>query len=374
MMIRTKTVAILSLTAALTVVVWPQMATMRAAAAKAADTLPARLTDEEFWALSQESSEPNGQFQSDNLVSNEQYLQYVVPDLIKRVPAGGVYLGVGPEQNFTYIAALKPKMVFITDIRRGNLCMHLMYKAIFELSKDRADFLELLFNKKRPAGLTDKSTASDLAYAFWDVMTSSEEVYKANLKRIQDHLTVTHHLPLSSDDLAGIEYIYSHFWWDGMRINYNSSNPAAAGNRGPGNMAMYGDLMLLTDAAGTSWYYLNTEESFRTLKDLESKNLFVPVVGNFAGPKALRAVGKYVREHGATVSAMYLSNVEQYLNQDGIWGSFCANVASMPLDAKSTFIRSARAGGAGGSGLMNYLGSMHDETAACGRSAARAVQ
>ena len=374
MMIRTKTVAILSLTAALTVVVWPHAATLRAAAPTTADTLPARLTDEEFWALSQDSSEPNGQFQSDNLVSNEQYLQYVVPDLVKRVPAGGVYLGVGPEQNFTYIAAIKPKMVFITDIRRGNLCMHLMYKAIFELSKDRADFLELLFNKKRPAGLTEKSTASELSYAFWDVVTSSEEVYKANLKKIQDHLTVTHHLPLSTDDLAGIEYIYSHFWWDGMRINYNSSNPAAASNRTPNSMAMYGDLMLLTDAAGTSWYYLNTEESFRTLKDLETKNLFVPVVGNFAGPKALRAVGKYVRDHGATVSAMYLSNVEQYLSQDGIWGSFCANVASMPLDATSTFIRSARAGGAGGSGLMNFLGSMHDETAACGRAAARAVQ
>jgi len=373
MVMRTKTLAIAALTAALTVVVWTPAATLAAPSA-AADTLPARLSDEEFWALSQDSSEPNGQFQSDNLVSNEQYLQWVVPDLIKRVPSGGVYLGVGPEQNFTYIAATKPKMVFITDVRRGNLCMQLMYKAIFELSKDRADFLELLFNKKRPAGLTDKSTASELSYAFWDVVTSAEDVYKANLKRIQDHLTVTRHLPLGKDDLAGIEYIYSHFWWDGMRINYNSSNAAAANNRTPNNMAMYGDLMLLTDAQGASWYYLNTEESYRTLKDLETRNLLVPVVGNFAGPKALRAVGKYVREHGATVSAMYLSNVEQYLTQDGIWTIFCANVASMPLDARSTFIRSARAGGAGGSGLMNYLGSMQDDTVGCGRVARRVVQ
>jgi hypothetical protein len=132
--------------------------------------------------------------------------------------------------------------------------------------------------------------------------------------------------------------------------------------------------MLNTDGQGASWYYLNTEESFRTLKDLEERNLFVPVVGNFAGPKALRAVGKYVRYHGATVSTMYLSNVEDYLTRDGIWGSFCANVASMPLDARSTFIRSARAGGAGGSGLMSYLGSMQGETASCGRPPLHAVQ
>ena len=297
-------------------------------------------------------------------MSNEIYLQWVIPDLLARAKSSGVYLGVGPEQNFTYIAALKPKMVFITDVRRGNLCMHLMYKALFELCKDRADFVELLFNKKRPAGLTEKSSAADIANAFWDVTTSSEEVYKANLKRIQDHLTKTRGLPLSQDELGGIEYVYWHFYWDGMRINYNSSN-ANNGRGGGTRCRCTATLMLLTDGAGVSRYYLSTEESYRFLKDLETRNMFVPVVGNFAGPKALRAVGKYIRDHGATVSAMYLSNVEQYLTQDGIWNYFCANVASMPLDESSTFIRSVRGGGAGGSGLVNQLGAMLNETRGC---------
>lgn len=367
-----RTIISVGLAGLLACAAWPHAAaTITAQAgitAPAANTLPARLTDDEFWTLSQASSEPNGQFQSDNLVSNEVYLQWVIPDLISRVPQGGVYLGVGPEQNFTYIAAIRPKMVFITDVRRGNLCMHLMYKAIFELSKDRADFVELLFNKKRPAGLTDKSTVAEIANAFWEVATSSEEVYKANLKKIQDHLTVTRRLPLSKDDLDGIEYIYWHFYWDGMRINYNSSNASNNGRNGGTSMTMYGDLMLTTDGANQSRYYLATEESYRFLKDLETRNMLVPVVGNFAGPKALRAVGKYVREHGATVTAMYLSNVEQYLNQDGIWNYFCGNVASMPLDDKSTFIRSSRgSGNTGGSNLVNSLGSMLSETRACGR-------
>ena len=364
-----RALSLLGLVTILAVAAWPPGARVLAAPAawQTADTLPSRLTDEEFWRLSQDSSEPNGQFRSDNLVSNELYFQWVIPDLINRARQGGVYLGVGPEQNFTYIAALKPKMVFITDIRRGNLCMHLMYKAIFELTNNRADFVELLFNKKRPAGLTDKSTSADIANAFWDVVTSSEAVYKANLKRIQDHLTQTRHLPLGKDDLDGIEYIYWHFYWDGMRINYNSSTQQNNGGRGGSSMAMYGDLMLTTDGSNQSRYYLATEESFRFLKDLHARNVFVPVVGNFAGPKALKAVGKYVREHGGTVSAMYLSNVEQYLNQDGIWSYFCANVASMPLDEKSTFIRSASGGGGGGSGLSNYLGSMLNETRGCGR-------
>ncbi len=365
-----RTFAVLGFVAALAASVALPRPARLFAAAHAADTLSSRLTNEEFWRLSQESSEPNGQFQSDNLVSNEVYLQWVIPELLTRAPQGGVYLGVGPEQNFTYIAALKPKMVFITDIRRGNLCMHLMYKAIFELTDNRADFVELLFTKKRPAGLTDKSTIAEIANAFWDVYTSSEDVYKANLKRIQDHLTKTRGLPLSQDDLDGIAYIYRFFYADGMRINYNSSS-GNGGRGGGGSMALYGDLMLNTDGAGVSRYYLASEESFRVLKDLHERNLFVPVVGNFAGPKALRAVGQYIREHGATVSAMYLSNVEQYLNQDGLWGYFCANVASMPLDEKSTFIRSTRGGGGGrgaggGSNLVNTLGSMLNETRGCG--------
>lgn len=369
-----RTATILGLAAALAVVAWAPTSRLFAAAVTA-DTLPDRLANEEFWRLSQDSSEPNGQFQSDNLVSNEIYLQWVIPELVTRARQGGVYLGVGPEQNFTYIAALRPKMVFITDVRRGNLCMHLMYKAIFELADTRADFVELLFNKKRPEGLTEKSTIAEITNAFWDVTTSAEAVYKANLQRIQDHLTKTRGLPLSQDDLSGIEYIYWHFYWDGMRINYNSSSPNAQNGRGGNSMSMYGDLMLLTDGSNVSRHYLATEESFRFLKDLETRNMLVPVVGNFAGPKALRAVGQYVRGHGATVSAMYLSNVEQYLNQDGIWGYFCANVASMPLDEKSTFIRSSRGSGGGpGGGLVNTLGSMLNETHGCGQPARVSVR
>lgn len=339
-----------------------------ALAAQASDALPSRLSDQEFWKLVEELSEPNGYFRSDNLVSNEVYMQWVIPELLTRSRQQAVYLGVGPEQNFTYIAALRPKMVFITDIRRGNLHMHLMYKALFELTSNRADFFSLLFSKKRPAGLTEKSSAADIVNAYWNLPTSSEAEYKANLKTIQDHLTRTRGLPLGKDDLDGIEYVYWSFYWYGPAINYNSSN----GGRG---MVSYGDLVMATDGSNVSRGYLASEESFRVLRELHQKNLFVPVVGNFGGPKALRAVGRYVRDHGATIAAMYLSNVEQYLTQDGIWPLFCANVASMPLDEKSTFIRSFQSGGGGGGGLTNALGSMLNETRGCaGRISAGAVR
>ena len=330
------------------------VATPSAAPAAPDDTLPARLNDEEFWKLSQDLSEPNGYFRSDNLVSNEIWFQYTLDDLLKRTRPGGVYLGVGPEQNFTYISALKPKMVFITDIRRGNLHTHLMYKALFELSADRAEFVSRLFTKPRPANLTAKSSAADLMNAYWDIQTSPEPVYKKNLQDIFDVLQKKHSLPLSKDDLEGIEYVYHSFYWSGFAVRASPT---------------YADLMTETDEAGAFKSYLASEERFAVMKNLESKNLVIPVVGDFGGPKAIRAVGAYLKAHGATVSTFYLSNVEQYLEQDNKWQLFCGNVAALPLDVSSTFIRSTNRGrgfGPFGPGFVSRLGAMAAETKNCG--------
>src|SRR5438067_4283097 len=68
----------------------------------APDTLPSRLTDEEFWQMVTDFSETGGYFRSDNFLSNESGYQYVIPALRRSIRPGGVYVGVGPEQNFTY--------------------------------------------------------------------------------------------------------------------------------------------------------------------------------------------------------------------------------------------------------------------------------
>jgi len=327
--------------------------------------LPDKLNDQDFWRLTVDLSEPNGTFRSDNLLSNEIRYPDVLDGLIARTRNGGVYMGVGPEQNFHYLAAIRPKMAFIVDIRRGNLQLHLMYKALFELSSDRADFISRLFTKKRPDGLNSKSSADDLMNAYWDpnLKTGDEAAYRANLQAIQDVLVKKHGFPLSAEDLSGIEYVYYWFYWYGPSINYSSSstgNSGAFAGRSPTN---YADLMLATDSFGRVRSYLGTEESFAYIKELEHRNLIVPVVGNFAGPKAVRAIGKYIRDHGATVAAFYLSNVEQYLQQDSIWPTFCANVATLPLTDLSTFIRSRNGMG---------LGNMAEEVRGCAAPVARA--
>ena len=303
----------------------------------AAAQVPSSLTDQEFWRLSQSISEPDGAFRSDNLLSNEMVFARLLPEFLPQVKPGGVYLGVGPEQNFTYIVAMKAKVAFITDIRRENLHLMLMYKALFELSKDRAEFISLLFTKARPSQLTAASTIREIMGAYWDTPSGDEAAYAANLQAIQRHLTKTRALPLPQSDVDGVAQVYRAFYYYGPAMNYSAS--LSLTNIGAGNAATYRDLMTQADANGQFLTFLGSEESFKYLKDLEANNLIVPVVGNFSGPKAIRGIGEYLSARGVTVSAFYVSTVEPYLKRDGSFPTFCENVATLPMDDASVFIR-----------------------------------
>jgi hypothetical protein len=311
--------------------------------------------DEEFWHLTSEFSERAGTFQSDNLLSNERDLQQVIPDLQRGTGTPGVYLGVGPEQNFTYIAALRPQMAFIIDIRRGNFDLHLMYKALFELSADRAEFVSRLFARKRPDGLTAASTASEIFEAFARV-EPTDTMYSQNLRAIVRQLTKTHGFVLSSADTLRLQHIYTAISTYGPTIQYSTSQNAG---RWRSTEPTYRDLMVATDRTGQARGFLASEDAFAFLKKFEADNLLIPLIGNFAGPRAIRAVADYVRHRGATVSAFYFSNVEEYLRQDGLWRDFCENVAALPLTPASAFVRAVRDGRPGaGFALTNELGSI----------------
>jgi len=295
--------------------------------------LPGALSDAEFWRLVDTFSEPNGYFNSDNLLSNETTFQSVIPALKQTVRPGGVYVGVGPEQNFTYIIALEPAIAFIPDIRRGNLQEHLMYKALFEMASDRAEFLSLLFSRKRPAGLGADASIEQLMAAYSGT-SGSPELFRKNLAALKDWLSQHHTFHLEDGDLAGVEYVYSNFYAAGPSLSYNANGPGRR-NRYP----TYAELQVETDGRGQHRGYLASEQQFRAIKRYEERNLLVPIVGDFAGPKALRAVGQYARDRGAVVTTFYTSNVENYLFQSGSWERFAANVATMPVDETSTFIR-----------------------------------
>jgi hypothetical protein len=340
------------------IAVLPSAGLAQVAAQPRAQALPSRLTDQEFWKFINDISEPGGFFRSENLLSNETGYQMVIPALLSGARANRIYLGVGPEQNFTYIAALKPKMAIIFDIRRGNLLEHLLYKALFELSSNRAEFIEKLFSKTHVSGLDTNSSAEAIAAAYWDVYGDSA-IYKKNRDAVREVLSKKHGFPLNENDWIDLFWVYDQFYYNGLPITYTSSS---GGNPGRSNMPTYRTLMEANDGNGLNRGFLGTEANWRYLKDLHSKNLIVPVVGNFGGPKAIKAVGAWLKERGATVGAFYASNVEQYLFQDGLAYNYYNNVAELPIDSASVFIRS---GNSGGMGRMNGRGGMSAPNRMC---------
>jgi hypothetical protein len=282
--------------------------------------LPAALSDREFWGLTESLSEPPGKFTlSDNFVSNEPHFAESVRWL---GPAGGVYIGVGPEQNFSYIARLRPAMAFIIDIRSENRDLHLLYKALFELSADRVDFVSRLFSRPRPAGLASTASVREIFKQYEGVPPSPDQ-YSRNAALVRERLLTARGLPLSQTDLDSIDRALRAFYADGPKIDFWGSR------RVDGDRPSYQRLMTAEDATGQPRSFLATEEGFGFVKDLQSRNLIVPVVGDFGGPSAIRRVGDYVREHADVIHAFYGSNGAVYLTNKQK-AAFCRNLATLP--------------------------------------------
>lgn len=317
----------------------------------ARDTLPASLSDQAFWQVVESMSEEGGYFRSDNLLSNEDSFQRALPALQERVPRDRVYIGVGPEQNFTYLVEMEPRIAFILDIRRQNLLLHLLYKALIEQSADRIEFLSRLFSRPRPPALSSQSTARELFDTYRGVSPSPEQ-FEATLGAVLQRLTSTHGFPLSEQDRAGIRYVYQAFYDSGPDLRYGLPRAVGGGRFFPS----YAELLSATDETGTARSYLADDGRFARLKRYQERNLVVPLVGDFAGPHALQALGRYLRTHRSTVGLFYTSNVEQYLFQqaDG-WTRFAANMRALPVDEHSLILRSRFAFG-GGYGRQGFGG------------------
>src|SRR5262245_35317146 len=160
---------------------------MRGGSSVVADTLPASLSDSEFWGMIKDFSEAGGYFRSDNFLSNETGYQAVIPTLRRTIRPGGVYLGVGPEQNFTYIVGLAPRMAFVVDIRRQNMLEHLLYKALMEQCGDRVEFLSRLFSRPRPESLNSRSTPDALVRGY-ETALADDDLFETNVKFVLDYL------------------------------------------------------------------------------------------------------------------------------------------------------------------------------------------
>jgi hypothetical protein len=160
--------------------------------------------------------------------------------------------------------------------------------------------------------------------------TRSEELAQATLAAIVDRLERVHGFPLSAEDKASLKASYWPFFEHGPDIRWDPD--------GGSWIPTYAELMTGTDRDGHPHGFLASEGNFQIVKRYETNNRIVPLVGDFAGPRTIRAVGGYLKDEHDVVAAFYTSNVQAYLTGDAS-ARFLENVATLPLDKRSRFIR-----------------------------------
>jgi hypothetical protein len=307
-------------------------------AARAQSAAPMRAalaSDSTFGALIGRLSEPAGYFDTDNLISNEASYQHVLGTLRAQNVRGGAYIGVGPDQNFAYIAQVRPQVAFIIDIRRDNLLEHLLFKSLFALAPDRAQYIALLIGRPAPTPASEwrMRTPENIA-DYFDAAAPSPSAAENAVAAVR-RTVQTFGVPLSPQDLNTIERFHHAFITDGLGLRFTSYN------RGPQPYyPTLRQLILEKDLTGRQGSYLAHDEDYQYLRQMEAKNLIVPVVGNLAGTHALAAIGGEVRNRGLAVSAFYTSNVEMYLWRDGSFPQFAATTSKLPRSPNSVIIRS----------------------------------
>jgi hypothetical protein len=303
-----------------------------------------------FAARIAQLSEPGGYFDTDNLISNERSYLHVAPALRDAASGGGAYIGVGPDQNFSYIALTRPSVAFIVDLRRDNLLLHLLFKALFSMSETRVDYLSLLFGRPQPETLDPWRTADlDRIIAHVEGPRLAEPAV-ADLRARVDRTVKGFGVPLSDADFATINRFHRRFITAGLPLKFQTTGRAPQSY-----YPTYRELLLETDREGRRGNFLASESDFQFVRSLQQRDLVIPIVGDLAGPSALVGVGRLMASRGDRLAAFYASNVEFYLFADGRFPTFVQNLGQIPHTDRSVIIRSVF--GAFGQSAPGYYSS-----------------
>lgn len=293
------------------------------------------LPDSVFAALVASLSEEGGYFDTDNLISNETSYLHALGPLRARGVRGGAYVGVGPGQNFSYIAGVRPRIAFIVDIRRDNLLQHLLFKALFESAPGRVEYLALLLGKPAPEdpGAWRDRPVTDVVARFDTLGADTAAARRA--RRVVDSAVAALGVPLRAGDSVTVRGFHDAFIAEGLDLRFNTH-----GREPRSYYPTLRRLLLERDLTGEPGSYLADADDYAYVRELQRRNLVVPVVGDLAGDHAVRAVGDVLRERGEGVTVLYTSNVEFYLFRDRTFRAFAANVATLPRAEGAMIVRS----------------------------------
>lgn len=291
------------------------------------------MSDEELGRLIVRLSEDTGEFPSDNFVSNETSYLHVAPAFLDPDIEGRAYVGVGPEQNLTYLTLMKARMSYIVDIRRQNMLQHLLFRALIEPSDTREGFLRRLTS--RPLAQDTEPLSADAPIeAICDRVArtrpdaasveAGEEATVALMKRLG--------LPEKAGDRRAIRNVLRAFAKKGLDLTYSMEGSRRRYPR-------LRELLAARDDGGAQLGFLASRGRYDLLRSMMKANRIVPVVGDFLGDIALKGVAEDMRRRDLKLGVFYTSNVEEYLWPQKSYQRFVDNVKTFPIDGSSRIAR-----------------------------------
>ncbi|MCA1686281.1 MAG: hypothetical protein LC745_09940 [Planctomycetia bacterium] len=288
-------------------------------------TFPAR--DERLDHLVNRLTERGEGPHADNLVSNEDSYPRVAGALARLGCPGGIYVGVGPDQNFTMIAQARPAIAFVVDLRRRNLLLHLLHKALFSLSPDRVAYLGRL-TARRPTRLSGDPSGRDLVDAFARVPFENGRLGAA----VAEVAAVLRPLEIVRDgEWAALATIQARLAGPGMSARFLA-------------LPMYPTLarqITTNDRDGRPAHFLASEPFYQVVRTCQSGDRVVPLVGDFAGPSLLKGLGDWLRPLGFSVDVFYASDVEFFLLRSGKFPGYVANLDRLPWSDGAVIVRTS---------------------------------
>jgi hypothetical protein len=272
-------------------------------------------------------SDPETGPHADNLVSNEDSYPRVAGELARRVEPGGVYLGVGPDQNLTLLAAASPSLAFVIDYRRRNLLLHLLHKALFALSTERVSYLERLTGRSAPPVAADAS-AEQLVATFFRSRFEPDGVRRA-IEEVDRFLRPFDFI--RDPEWAELATMHSRLAGPGMNARFLA-------------LPMYptlGRLVATTDREGRPAHFLASERLYSVVRSLQFSDRVIPLVGDLAAPGSLTRLGDWLRARCQRVSVFYVSDVEFFLLRTGRFGAYLANLDRLPWAEGAVIVRTS---------------------------------
>ena len=259
-------------------------------------------------ALSAAETGPAG---ADNFVTNEDSFGRICGRIGREVPTG-VYLGVGPDQNLSYVAHARPSRAFVVDFRRKNMLVHLLHKALFTLADDRVGYLSRLMARRIDPSADDPIAAAEAAEFEPSRLGKAVDEVRSAL----DPLGL-----LNAADWPTLATIQARLAGPGLSARFLA-------------LPMYptvGQLIRKPDADGRPAHYLATEPLYRVVRDIQRLDRIMPIVGDYGAPGGLDRLAGWLKERGEHVSLVYISDVEDFLLRGGRFGPYVDNLNSLPI-------------------------------------------